>query len=239
MIRFSSNYKRHAGVQSGFTILELAVVLVIIAVIMGAVSVGGDLKRQADGQKLFLDFITAWNRSFVSYMTKHGGIPPGDDAATPTYRVLGVANKLLCNTEKNYQLSNFMLASGIQLPNGRSELQPDHYIYLDKNGLPHDLQVCFMSVDWSIPGSSVNTYSAKMQNVMVVSGMTPELAQLIDTMTAGRVDARFGRFRQSLYASKTDSISLPWSRTATANINASDNSLEGQSVELIAYLLMD
>ena len=53
----------------GFTLIELSVVLVIIAVVVGAVTSGSDLLRQASGQRIFSEFVTGWRNSFGTYTT--------------------------------------------------------------------------------------------------------------------------------------------------------------------------
>ncbi|MCK5872730.1 MAG: type II secretion system protein, partial [Methylococcales bacterium] len=46
--------------QSGFTLIEMAIVLVIIGLILGAVSVGKDLQRSAEYKKVKQKFIDQW-----------------------------------------------------------------------------------------------------------------------------------------------------------------------------------
>ena len=46
--------------QSGFTLLEMSVVLVIIGMILGAVSIGKDLQRNAEYAKIKQKFVDQW-----------------------------------------------------------------------------------------------------------------------------------------------------------------------------------
>ena len=132
-----------------------------------------------------------------------------------------------------------MLAAGISLPAGRAEGREDRYVYLDVNGLPHDLQVCFQNVTWSEPGASSGVYVTRSRNVMVLTGVTPALAEFIDHYFDTVVDARFGDVRDSQYASLTDTTKRSWSLDETFNYAGTSRSFdEDQSAELIAYMKM-
>lgn len=85
-------------------------------------------------------------------------------------------------------LSQQFTAMGIRLPPGRAEGQEDRYVYLDSNGNPQELQICFQ---WNLP----DTLSG-VGNVMVIKGLTPELARLLDGMIDGQVNAGAGLFRE-------------------------------------------
>ena len=74
------------------------------------------------------------------------------------------------------------------MPPGRAEGFEDRYVYLDTNGNPQEIQVCFQ---WNNPGTAAGS-----GNVMVISGLTPDLARMLDQMVDGKPDAREGRFRQ-------------------------------------------
>ena len=85
---------------------------------------------------------------------------------------------------------------GIALPQGRAERQETRYVYQDSRGNPQQLEVCFVNLDnWAEPGPGT-TYVQRRRNVMRLTGMTPELANQLDTRIDGRVDARFGRMRE-------------------------------------------
>ena len=178
--------------QRGFSLVELSVVLIVIGLVLGAVAIGRDLQRSAANQRLSTDFIQGWQLAYEAYFNGVGH-PPGDTAANPTGRVNGNGSAL-CGTD----MINFFLAAGIRVPTGRTEGQQDRYVYLDSNGNPQEVQVCFQSVQWAEPAATVGNYVARNRNVMVIKGVTFSLAGALDQQIDGRTDARFGSLREGL-----------------------------------------
>jgi len=95
--------------------------------------------------------------------------------------------------QANVSLRTLMLQAGIELPSGRGLNMEDRYVYRDTNGNPQELQVCFQ---WNPP----NTRSGS-GNVMVITGLTPDLARFLATAIKGNADANTGSFRQEGVAS--------------------------------------
>ncbi|MFZ5464320.1 MAG: type II secretion system protein [Pseudomonadota bacterium] len=181
----------------GFSLVELAIALAVIGLILGAVAIARDLQRNAAYQRVASDFVQGWLTAYDAYVAGTG-IVPGDNPSSPTGRVNG-NNTELCGTN----LLNAFLAAGIRIPEGRAEGSNDRAAYLDSNGNPQEVQVCFQNVPWAEPGSSVGTYVTRDRNVMVLKSLTPSLATLIDSQIDGHPDARFGRFRENTQANAT------------------------------------
>jgi prepilin-type N-terminal cleavage/methylation domain-containing protein len=222
--------RRH---HAGFSLLELSIVLSIIVVLLAAVSSGADVYRQAEAMRIQNDFVSAWTRVWNSYMSSTGNIPPGDNASDPSYLILQAKNEPLCNGKKTKNLSNAILSKlgdKITLPSGSALDSPDLYVYQDKNGVPHQLKVCLMTVDWSVQSTSVDKYVLQNKHVMRIDGLSPELAIKLDVMNDGRIDARHGIFRQLSLAASSNPASREWGKDA--NYDSS------QFVEVRAYLLL-
>lgn len=181
---------QQSWLQKGFTLVELSVVLVVIGLILGAVAIGRDLQRNAAYQRISTDFVQGWLLAYDGFVAGTG-IVPGDNAAAPTGRV-NAGTDALCGRD----LVNAFLAAGIRVPEGRAEDQRSHAAYLDSNGNPQDVEVCFQNVTWAEPGASVGSYEQRPRNVMVLKGVTPALAMLLDSQIDGHPDARFGRVRE-------------------------------------------
>ncbi|MDR9497828.1 MAG: prepilin-type N-terminal cleavage/methylation domain-containing protein [Hydrogenovibrio sp.] len=111
--------------------------------------------------------------------------------------------------------------AGIRMPPGRAEGQEDRYLYVDSNGNPAEIQVCFQ---WNPDGTNSGA-----GNVMVLRGLTPELARSLDSMIDGKPDAIEGRFRQqddSLNTSGTNTsqqAGVEWRANNTFNADEVDN----------------
>jgi prepilin-type N-terminal cleavage/methylation domain-containing protein len=188
--------------QRGFSLVELSIALVVIGLLLGAVAVGRDLQRSAANQRLSTDFIQGWQLAYEAFVNGVG-YPPGDNPIDPTGRINGisaVAGTELCGTG----MINAFLAAGIRLPTGRTEGQQDRYVYLDSNGNPQEVQVCFQSVNWSEPAATVGNYVVRPRNVMVIRGVTFSLAGALDQQIDGRSDARFGSLRDISLAANVD-----------------------------------
>ncbi|MDR1530165.1 MAG: type II secretion system GspH family protein [Burkholderiales bacterium] len=225
--------------NGGFSLIELSIVLIVIGLILGAISIGKDVHRNAVHQRIASEFIQGWLLAYDSYVAGVG-VVPADNVSAPT----GCVNRSCATNASGNELCDktlrdTMLAAGIGLPAGRAEGREDRYVYLDSNGSPHDLKVCFQNVKWTEAGSSSGNYVERSRNVMVITGMTPGLADFIDHYFDTVVDARFGNVREDVYANSVSGNKQPWSMDETYNFAGTSRSYdEDQSAELIAYMRM-
>lgn len=214
--------------QRGFTLVEIAIVLVIIGLILGALAVGKDVQRNAEYQKVSNKFIYEWKKSYDGYYQR-AGVVLGDSQVAPTVMVDGEAvtiggqpaaianlNGAVAGVPSSYGNTGFRICNGQgfaadsvgasdpalsaqnlralmqkignRMPPGRGEGKEDRYVYTDTNGNPAELQVCFQ---WN-PASLTQGAG----NVMIIRGLTPDLARYLDQLIDGKPDAIEGRFRQ-------------------------------------------
>ena len=213
--------------SKGFTLIEMAMVLIIIGLILSAISAGTNLQRSAEINKIKKTFVEPWVQAYNEYYSRTGSVV-GDSQIEPRYMVggdeigysldggigiQGMANSSfsggtegngipgrLCEGQgrqnytddraiiKKMSLFDFMDKQGIKMPSGRAEGREDRYKYLDTNGNPQELQICFQ---WNPAGRSEGS-----GNVMIIRGLTPSLAREIDAMIDGKPDAKEGLFRQ-------------------------------------------
>jgi len=228
----------------GFTLIEMAIVLVIIGLILGAVSIGKDLQRTAEFDTIKQKFVDQWAQAYNQYYTRTG-VVLGDSQVAPLYMVDGLKATLnapqaaripanLTNTGKRIcagqgyaankvgagdpalstqNLFTLIDRQGIRMPPGRAEGAEDRYSYLDSNGNPVELQICFQ---WNVDGSNSGS-----GNMMVIRGLTPDLARALDQMIDGKPDAREGMFRQQDVSLNTTGTSqVPGAEWAANNTYA-------------------
>ncbi|MDB5942583.1 MAG: hypothetical protein JWQ13_2149 [Ramlibacter sp.] len=180
--------------QAGFSLVELSMVLIVIAVIAGAVAVGADVQRNASYQRMGSSFVRGWQLAYLSHKTK-SGVVVGDSQTSPTgfvkQNTTGADNNESCDVP----LRTAMLAAGVDIPQGRTQGKESAYAYLDSNGNPQELQVCFRAIPWLTETTS-GTWVDQVRNVMVIKQATPDVARLIDSLVDTARDARFGKVRQ-------------------------------------------
>lgn len=232
-------------IQKGFTLVEMAIVLAVIGLIIGAIAIGKDVQRNAEYTKIKNKFIDQWEQAYNAYYQRMG-VVVGDSQMSPRLMVNGAnyaaaagapisgadmtgagAPFAIChgaagprmtrtmqgagaaaNAANPFDLRFLMNQAGVRMPPGRAEGAEDRYVYLDTNGNPQEVQVCFQ---WNNPGEPANS-----GNVMVITGLTPDLARMLDQMIDGKPDAQEGRFRQQGIANGTpNAAGVQWEANNT------------------------
>ncbi len=127
-------------------------------------------------------------------------------------------------------LRTLMTRHGVRLPPGRGEGHEDRYVYQDTNGNSTEIQVCFQ---WNPAGTASGA-----GNVMVVRGLTPDLARYLDQIVDGKPDSREGRFRIQARAAHTqaDQANGPgtsWEANNTVASNIGNNNQSGNDATAI------
>ena len=263
-------------IQKGFTLVEMAIVLAVIGLIIGAIAIGKDVQRNAEYTKIKNKFIDQWEQAYNAYYQRTGGVL-GDSQTAPRLMVNGAnfnaaagasisggdmtaatAPNAICqgaqgpgmlrdvqgaaaaNAQNAFGLRLLMNRAGVRMPPGRAEGAEDRYVYLDTNGNPQEIQVCFQ---WNPPGTAANS-----GNVMVITGLTPDLARMLDQMIDGKPDAQEGRFRQQGVANGTaNAAGVEWSANNTYQDGATDTAAgqagrtqdEDQVIRMVAIYKMN
>ena len=118
-------------------------------------------------------------------------------------------------------------AKGLDELYGRAEGREDRYVYLDSNGNPQEVGVCFQ---WNQPDTPSNS-----GNVMVLVGLTPDLARFLDGMIDGKPDAREGMFRQQSVANGMGAgvPGVVWDAENTDEFTADDSNRDEDQIRVV------
>lgn len=224
--------------NAGFTLVEMALVLVVIGLILGAVSIGKDMQRNAEYKKIKQKYIDQWEQAYNQFYDRMGYVI-GDQADVPLKVINGSTfsttdvdlflngnlptknGTALCNESSTFYLQTVFEEAGISLPPGRGINASDRYVYLDSNGNPQQLKVCFR---WHRPASTAGN-----GNVMTIEGLTPDLARMLDSLIDSQVDGEAGRFRRISTDNASDPISSaawPIGNVVNATSNAFDDTTQ-------------
>lgn len=261
----ATNFRQIIRQNQGFTLVEMSIVLVIIGLILGAVSIGKDLQRNAEYDKIKQKFVDQWVQDYNIYYQRTG-VVLGDNQQQPRMMVNGanytagstapisggnmtnvtepdaicqgaagpnMTRGFTSGTDPNLQ--DLMDKLGIRMPPGRAEGSEDRYVYLDTNGNPQEIQVCFQ---WNKPGTAGGA-----GNVMVITGLTPDLARSLDQKIDGKPDASEGMFREQGVTPPTSSggPGSAWDANNTRAYGATTdaNRDEDQVTTVVAIYKMD
>lgn len=191
-MKYPSKYRFEKRFDTaGFTLIEMAIVLIIIGIIIGAVVKGKDLIRSGEQKKIYTKFINSWQTAYLVFYDRtgrilgdtHDGSSAGqnghaDTSAGDGTKSAGDEAELCESNNSNYY---GLVQVGIDCPTTNTT-KSYTYNYTDSEGSGHTLTIAFLF-------DSINNY-----NYMAITGMVTELALAMDTLIDGKAEGTEGDF---------------------------------------------
>lgn len=170
--------------DKGFTLIEMAIVLVIIGLILGAVIKGKDILNSAKQKKFYTTFIKSWELTVASYYDRTGNLL-GDGTANGGTATRNALFDYI-NTSEFTDINARIEAVGLELPT---------------SNLDNNYQYTYTGVYSGAITMNVNLYplasatDGTTKNTLYITNMPTDLAIAIDTVVDGQTDTTAGSFR--------------------------------------------
>lgn len=160
--------------NKGFTLIEMAIVLIIIGIIIGAVVKGKDIIRSAEQKKVYSKFFSEWRIAYLNFYDRTGKIL-GDRTNNGQAQSDTTCTQLINGGTGFYGLTPV----GLDVPttNGADACT---YNYTDSGGNIQNLIIRF-------------AYAATY-NYMQIQNIPSEMAIAIDRIIDGEADGTAGDF---------------------------------------------
>ena len=171
--------------SKGFTLIEMAIVLIIIGIIIGAVVKGKDIIRGAEQKKIYAKFVNEWRTAYLNFNDRTGKIL-GDTDVTPDGAANGASCAYLVYGNPGTPPAFYgLLQVGLHPPttNGTDACI---YRYTDSEGGAHDVTITF--------NSGTDTDTNGNYNYLHLTKLPIELAMALDRMIDGEADGKKGDF---------------------------------------------
>lgn len=166
--------------ESGFTLIEMAIVLIIIGIIIGAVIKGKDIIRSGEQKKLYSTFLNAWTIAYSNYYDRTGWVL-GDVNDADNGQTAGGRDGQ-CSNPSAANLNSQLTAVGLELPPEGPTGVTTVRTYTDSNGNFATLTVTF-------------NFDASYGNYIGIAGIPNELGMAWDRLVDGQMDGTAGSFR--------------------------------------------
>jgi len=189
--------------QKGFTLIEMAIVLVIIGLILGAVIKGKDVMNSAKQKKFYTNFVKTWELAAASYYDRTGnllgdGTINGGTVATKDGIFDNVAGSAFGNVD------TALKGVGLEVPVSNTT-NSGQYTY---SGTYSGTQPVTLHL--------YNLYShtdLRYRNALYLTNMPTDLAIALDTIIDGEANAQTGNFRQY-----PDNTSTSWPNVSSTTV---------------------
>ncbi len=191
------------GNERGFTLIEMAIVLVIIGLILGTVIKGKDVINSAKQKKFYTNYLKQWELSIGSYYDRTGNllgdgpVNGGSDTKNGLFDGAGSPNTFIA-------VNNALKKVGLTQVTSNTA---DNCKYTYTGAYSGSRTISLNLTNYKINGV--------FRNVLSFVGMPTDLAIAVDTMVDGEADAAAGNWR----INSADVTSWP-DASATNVINA-------------------
>ncbi len=175
--------------NKGFTLVEIAIVLIIIGLILGAAIKGKDLIQSAKQKKFYTNYVKAWELSALAYYDRTGNVL-GD--GTINGGTVATSNGLFDNINgANFDAANGIDATlkkvGLTVPTSNTA-ESGQYSYKGQVSGTVTLTLSLYYLPSATDGRS--------SNAIYLTNVPTDLALSLDTIVDGAIDATAGTFRR-------------------------------------------
>lgn len=172
--------------NKGFTLIEMAIVLVIIGLILGAVIKGKDVLNSAKQKKFYSNFIKSWELATMSYYDRTGNVLGDSIANGGTAAARDGYFDTLSTAGHFTALTTRIEDVGLEVPTSNLT---NNYQY-SYTGVYSGSVTMSMQIR-TLPSAA----DSATKNVFYISNMPTDLAIAIDTVIDGQIDTTAGNFR--------------------------------------------